>query len=83
MEYDSTMNTYRNLSGVEITVPHFGDDVAFHTYQKLVDYLQNVHGYTQKNVRLAPYDWRLAPRMWIEKLTHAVCAYLIISAIIL
>ena len=66
MEYDSATNTYRNLSGIEIDVPHFGDDVAFATYQKLVDYLQNEHGYTRKNVRLAPYDWRLAPRMWIR-----------------
>ena len=59
MEHDGAMNTYRNLSGIEISVPNFGDDVAFDTYQKLVDYLQNEHGYTQKNIRLAPYDWRL------------------------
>ena len=62
LEYNSATNTYRNLSGIEISVPNFGDDVAFHTYQKFIDYLQNEHGYTSRNVRLAPYDWRLAPR---------------------
>ena len=76
------MNTYRNLSGIEISVPHFGDDVVFDTYQKLVDYLQKVHaypyGYTQKNVRLAPYDWRLAPHMCacmhVDCKINAMCA---------
>ena len=62
LEYDIATNTYRNLSGIEISVPNFGDDVAFNTYQKFIDYLQNEHGYTSRNVRLAPYDWRLAPR---------------------
>ena len=74
LEYNSATNTYGNLSGVEIRVPHFGGDNAFHTYQKLVDYLQDVHGYTNKNVRLAPYDWRLAPRMCnVYRVSH--CMY--------
>ena len=79
LEYNSATNTYGNLSGIEIRVPHFGGDNAFHTYQKLVDYLQDVHGYTNKNVRLAPYDWRLAPRMCnVYRVSHCMytdCGY--------
>ena len=46
-------------------MPYFGEDVAF-VDKRLVDYLQDEHGYTEKNVRVAPYDWRLAPGTFVN-----------------
>ena len=32
---------------------------------KLINILRNEHGYTDNNLRAAPYDWRLGPSTYI------------------
>ena len=78
LQYDSSTNTYHNESRVEIIVPNFGDvdsvtyvggHPQYPYFYKMVNYLRNEHGYTDLNLKAAPYDWRLAPSKdhWVIK----------------
>jgi len=67
--YNEESNQFEDSPGVHIQVPSFGgtESVEFTGLDQQFPYLQNFlnyfseRGYTRgKNIRTAPYDWRLA-----------------------
>ena len=71
MQYDPTLDQYSNAKGVDIRIPGFGNTstvevldpgVAFTDYFKaIVSHFASI-GYTRdKDIRAAPFDWRLGP----------------------
>ena len=71
MQYDPTSDQYSNAKGVEIRIPGFGNTstvevldpgVMFADYFKaIVSHFVSI-GYTRnKDIRAAPFDWRLGP----------------------
>ena len=71
MQYDPTLDQYSNANGVEIRIPGFGNTstvevldpgIMFSYYFKtIVSHFVSI-GYTRnKDIRAAPFDWRLGP----------------------
>ena len=70
LQYDSATNNYSAAEGVTVSVPGFGNtstvefidpaDSALDYLHIFVDYFIQ-RGYVRgRNIRAAPYDWRLA-----------------------
>ena len=74
MTYDKDSNSYSNTTDVEITAPGLGNvitleyidsDKKYPHYLAFVNYFVNNYSYVGgKDLRGAPYDWRLAPGMY-------------------
>lgn len=72
MSFDRNTSEYSSIDdGITVTVPGFGDTntverlstglITFPYLEKFVEYFVE-RGYKRgRNIRAAPYDWRLAP----------------------
>ena len=80
LEYDASTNTYSDKTGVNVTVPGFGNtrvvecleprDSICNTVQETQYFSIFVNYFVAKgyqrgvDIRAAPYDWRLAAGEW-------------------
>ena len=74
LAYNSTTDSYYNTANVDVIAPGVGNVTlldtldtyeelfTLHHYDKFTNYFVTNHGYERgKDLRGAPYDWRLAP----------------------